>query len=164
LPRHDNYLWEQLACDELWASVIADGHHLPSALLRCLLRVKTPDRTILTCDASPLAGLPPGRYADWGQDFEVQPGGKIMVPGTTFLAGSGVFTDHCVSHAVAVGGVTLAQALDMAGARPRELLGLERRTLAVGMPADLVLLDGQRGETLTVVATVIAGRPVWRLQ
>ena len=29
LPRHENYLWEQLACDDLWASIITDGHHLP---------------------------------------------------------------------------------------------------------------------------------------
>src|SRR5205807_8371003 len=62
LPRHDNYLWEQLAADELWASIICDGHHLPPPVVRCLLRVKTPTRTILTCDAGSLAGLPPGRY------------------------------------------------------------------------------------------------------
>ncbi|MGH7171461.1 MAG: N-acetylglucosamine-6-phosphate deacetylase, partial [Gemmataceae bacterium] len=77
LPRHDNYLWEQLAADELWASVISDGHHLPSAVLRCVLRVKTPARTILTCDASSLAGLPPGRYRQWDQELEVLPTGRI---------------------------------------------------------------------------------------
>jgi N-acetylglucosamine-6-phosphate deacetylase len=27
LPRHDNYIWEQLAADDLWASIICDGHH-----------------------------------------------------------------------------------------------------------------------------------------
>src|SRR5262249_22819826 len=36
LPRHENYLWEQLACDDLWASVITDGHHLPAAIARCV--------------------------------------------------------------------------------------------------------------------------------
>jgi N-acetylglucosamine-6-phosphate deacetylase len=157
LPRHDNYVWEQLACDELWASVIADGHHLPPAILRCILRIKTPKRAILTCDASSLAGLRPGRYSEWGQDFEVLPTGRVVVSNTPYLAGSGVFTDTCVSHAVAVGGVSLADAVDMAGARPRELLGLEARPLAVGAPADLVLLDGMPDERMTVRATVIAG-------
>ncbi|HMF19541.1 MAG TPA: N-acetylglucosamine-6-phosphate deacetylase, partial [Gemmataceae bacterium] len=71
LPRHENYLWEQLAADDLWASIICDGHHLPPALVRCLVRVKTPARLILTCDASSLAGLPPGRYREWDQDFDV---------------------------------------------------------------------------------------------
>jgi N-acetylglucosamine-6-phosphate deacetylase len=160
LPRHDNYLWEQLACDELWASVIADGHHLPRAILRCILRVKTPARAILTCDASSLAGMPPGRYSEWGQELEVQPGGKVVVPGTPFLAGSGVFTDACVTHAASVGGISLADALDMAGARPRELLGLKAVPLAVGAPADLVLLDGGRDGPWHVAATLIAGRRI----
>src|SRR6516165_4492839 len=51
LPRHPNYIWEQLAADDLWASIICDGHHLPPSVIQCILRVKTPARTILTCDA-----------------------------------------------------------------------------------------------------------------
>src|SRR2546421_562426 len=47
LPRHDNYLWEQLADDELWASLICDSHHLPVAVVKCLLRGKTSARTVL---------------------------------------------------------------------------------------------------------------------
>jgi N-acetylglucosamine-6-phosphate deacetylase len=145
LPRHDNYLWEQLAADALWASVICDGHHLPPAVARCIVRVKTPARTILTCDASPLAGLPPGTYREWGQAFEVLPGGKIVVPGTSYLAGSGVFTDACVGTAVRFAGVSLAEAVDMASARPRELLGLPPRKLEAGAVADLVLFDWEPG-------------------
>ena len=124
LPRHDNPIWEQLADDDLWASVICDGWHLTPAVARCILRVKTPARAVLTCDASSLAGLPPGVYREWDQQFEVLPGGKVVVPGTSYLAGSGVFTDACVGWAVRHAGVGLRDAVDMAGARPRELLGL----------------------------------------
>src|SRR5262249_38473182 len=99
-PRHDNYIWEQLAVDALWASIICDGHHLPATVVRCIVRVKTPGRTILTCDAGSLAGLPPGRYREWDQEFEVRPEGKIVVPGTSYLAGSWAFTDVCVANAV----------------------------------------------------------------
>ena len=159
LPRHDNYLWEQLATDELWASLICDGHHLPVALVRCLLRVKTPARTILTCDASSLAGLPLGRYVEWGQDFEVQPGGKVVVPGTAYLAGSGVFTDACLAFLLRHTEVTLADALDMAGARPRELLGLAPRRLEPGLPADLVLFEYAPKDFFRVVATIVGGSP-----
>jgi N-acetylglucosamine-6-phosphate deacetylase len=141
LPRHDNYIWEQLAADELWASLIPDGHHLPPALLKCIVRVKTPARSIITCDASSLAGLPPGRYAQWGAELEVLPGDKIVVPGTPFLAGSGVFTDACVAKIVSTAGVSLADAIDMASARPRELLGLPRHELKVGDPARLMFFD-----------------------
>lgn len=161
LPRHPNYLWEQLAADELWASIICDGHHLPPAVVRCILRVKTPARTVLTCDASSLAGLPPGRYREWDQEFEVLPEGKVVVPGTGFLAGSWAFTDLCVANAVRFAGVTLAQAVDMAGARPRELLGLPRPEILPGATAELVLFDWSDDEPLRVVATVTGSQLTW---
>ena len=145
LPRHDNYIWEQLAADDLWASLICDGHHLPPALIKTFLRMKTPARTILTCDAGSLAGLPPGRYGDWGGEFEVLPEGKIVVPGTPFLAGSWAFTDRCVGHILNVADISLQEAVDMAGARPRELLGLPPNRIAVGEPAELVLFDWEPG-------------------
>jgi N-acetylglucosamine-6-phosphate deacetylase len=154
LPRHDNYLWEQLAEDALWASLISDGHHLPLPVLRCLLRVKTPARTVLTCDASSLAGLPPGRYSEWGQEFEVRPEGKVIVAGTPYLAGSAVFTDTCVAVATRWAGASLRDAVDMAGARPRELLGLPPRRLEVGDPAEVVLFDHEPGNEFCVRATL----------
>jgi N-acetylglucosamine-6-phosphate deacetylase len=158
LPRHDNYLWEQLAADELWASIICDGHHLPPAVVRCLLRVKTPARTILTCDASSLAGCPPGRYREWDQEFEVLPQGKVVVPGTSYLAGSWAFTDRCIGNAIRFANVSLAEAVDMAGARPRQLLGLPPRRLQAGDPADLVLFDWEPDGDFKVVATLLAGQ------
>jgi N-acetylglucosamine-6-phosphate deacetylase len=156
LPRHDNYIWEQLAADELWASLICDGFHLPPAVIKCLIRVKGPSRTILTCDASSLAGLPPGRYREWEQDFEVLPTGKVVVSGTSYLAGSGVFTDVCVGQVIRCAGVSLAEAVDMAGARPRQLLGLPERTLAPGQPADLILFDWEEGGPLRIQQTILA--------
>ena len=150
LPRHDNPIWEQLAADELWASVICDGWHLTPAVARCILRVKTPARTVLTCDASSLAGLPPGRYAEWGGEFEVLPGDKVVIPGTTYLAGSGVFTDACLGWATRNAGVSLRDAVDMASVRPRELLGLPDAL------TDLMLFDYEAGGEFRVKATVSA--------
>src|SRR5205807_8249216 len=119
--------------------------------------VKTPARAILTCDASSLAGVPPGRYTEWGQELEVLPSGRIVVAGTPYLAGSWAFTDLCVGHAIEHGGVSLADAVGMAGARPRELLRLEPRTLDVGAPADLVLFDWSPGSPFRVRATFVGG-------
>lgn len=58
-PRHENYFWEQLGCDSLSASIITDGHHLPEALIKTIVRVKPFEKQIITCDASGLAGMPP---------------------------------------------------------------------------------------------------------
>ena len=150
LPRHPNYIWEQLAADELWASVIADGHHLPAAVVKCITRVKTPERLLLTCDAGSLAGLPPGRYRDWGTELEVLPGGKIVVPGTPYLAGSGCFTDLCVGNMTRMAGVSLKEAVEMAAVRPRELLGLPVPRIESGEVADLALFDWEPGAELVV--------------
>jgi N-acetylglucosamine-6-phosphate deacetylase len=154
LPRHENYFLEQLAADALWASIICDGHHLPPSLVRCIVRVKSTARLILTCDASPMAGLPAGRYRDWDQDFEVLAGGKIIVPGTPFLAGSGAFTDTCLGNVMRFAEVSLADAIDMASARPRELLGLRRCLLEAGHPAELMLFDWQPGGDVQVRGTI----------
>jgi N-acetylglucosamine-6-phosphate deacetylase len=112
---------------------------------------------VLTCDASSLAGLPPGRYDEWGQQFEVLVEGKVVVPGTPFLAGSAVFTDTCIGVVVRDAAVSLRQAIDMSGALPRSLLGLDPRPLAIGSPADLVLFDWQPGGAMHVTGTVISG-------
>jgi N-acetylglucosamine-6-phosphate deacetylase len=137
--RHLNPVWPQLAEPRLWASVIADGHHLPAEVLRCVARLK-PDGLILVSDASPLAGLPPGRYPLWGTDCEVTADGRVGVAGTPYLAGAGAFLGTCVGRAVRLG-LTVAEAVAAASVRPRELLGLPVPTLEVGRPADFVLFD-----------------------
>jgi N-acetylglucosamine-6-phosphate deacetylase len=154
LPRHDNYIWEQLACDDLWASIITEGHHLPAALVKCICRVKGLSRLLITSDASSLAGQPPGKYRAWGTDLEVLPSGKVVVSGTPFLAGSGHFTDVCVANVIRTAGVSLAEAIDLASAQPRRLLGLPVTKLEAGQPADLMLFDWEPGGDLTVRTVV----------
>jgi N-acetylglucosamine-6-phosphate deacetylase len=155
LPRHENYLWEQLADDRLWASMIADGHHLPASVMRCILRVKTPARLILTCDASPLAGSPPGMYRQWDDDFEVLPIGKIVVAGTPYLGGSWAFTDLCVGNLLRLGETSLADAIDLASNRPRELLGLAPRRIEIGEPAELILFDCGAARDFRLKGTIV---------
>ncbi|MDA1192623.1 MAG: N-acetylglucosamine-6-phosphate deacetylase, partial [Candidatus Poribacteria bacterium] len=72
IQRHPNYIWEQLGDDRLWASLIADTHHLPPRTLKSMVRGKTLDRTIFTSDAVWVAGLPAGQYGGFdGKGLEV---------------------------------------------------------------------------------------------
>src|SRR5699024_8216363 len=71
LPRHENYLWSQLAEDNLNASVIADGHHIPFDLLKIFNRVKK-SKMFLVSDSVALAGKSPGIY-------ETFIGGKVTL-------------------------------------------------------------------------------------
>ncbi|PYQ93008.1 MAG: hypothetical protein DMF97_20755 [Acidobacteria bacterium] len=56
LPRHPNVIWELLAADAVCVSLIVDGHHLPPATVKAMVRAKSPGRTILVTDAMAAAG------------------------------------------------------------------------------------------------------------
>src|SRR5690606_39101416 len=64
LPRHPNYIWEQLADDRLSAGLIADGHHLPLSTLKAMLRAKG-DKTFVVSDCISFAGMPSGEYTSY---------------------------------------------------------------------------------------------------
>lgn len=158
LPRHENILWEQLAADSLSTSIIPDGHHLPWNLVQCIQRCKTLDRLIITCDASPLAGLPPGRYSPWGSEVEITSEGKIVLSSQGVLAGSWDFTSACVEKMMENMGLTYAQVHPLACDQPRRLLGLPMPTLEVGQRADLVLLKRDDLGVLRHTTIIIGGK------
>ena len=79
LPRHPNYIWEQLAQDQLWATVIADGFHLPDSFLKVVFRMK-PETSILISDCTQFAGLPPGNYKSHiGGDVTLNSEGRLCM-------------------------------------------------------------------------------------
>lgn len=160
IRRHPNYIWDQLGEDRLHASLIADGHHLPASVLRSMIRAKGWRKVILTCDASGLAGLPPGEYDYAGRRFEVLSDGPIVMAGQRqYLAGSGQLTDVCVANAAALGGVTRPQACDMAAAHPARLLGFEEVALQPGSRGDLILFhQGGPGARLDIQRTLADGQ------
>jgi N-acetylglucosamine-6-phosphate deacetylase len=134
LDRHPNPIWDQAAEDGLWASLIADGHHLGPSLLKSLVRAKTPEKIILVSDASPLAGLAPGRYGEW----EVDPSGKIVVAGTPYLAGSNQGIAVGIENLIGMAGLTIEQAIATATTHPARLLGYPEPTIEVGQSANLI--------------------------
>jgi N-acetylglucosamine-6-phosphate deacetylase len=140
LPRHPNYLWDQLADDNLWASIIADGWHLPTSVLKCVLRCKSISQTILTCDVSGFGGCPPGTYAEGDVDVEVLDDGRIVVAGQRqFLAGSGAITGDCVVHMISTCGLSLHDAIRMATVNPAVLFDEPPPELEIGAVATLSL-------------------------
>ncbi len=122
LPRHPNPIWEQAAIDTLSASFIADGHHIDPSTLKVLVRAKTPRRTILVSDASPLAGLPPGTYGPWA----VHPSGKIIVAGTPYLAGSNQGLEVGLNNLILATGLGFPEAFATVTTNPARLLGQPR--------------------------------------
>lgn len=143
LPRHDNYIWAQLAEPSLTAGLIADGHHLPWFTFRSICAAKGMDRVLLVSDAAALAGADPGTYTSpIGGEVTVGADGRLSITGTSFLAGGGASLLQCVDWASRYGGIELAEALASATERPAAFARLQDRgRLVVGRRADLLEID-----------------------
>ncbi|MCZ6633624.1 MAG: amidohydrolase family protein [bacterium] len=168
LPRHPNYIWEQLAADGLWAGMIPDGFHLPEPVLKCFYRAKGKDRICLVSDVASIAGLAPGVYGKEGGlgKSELHANGKISLAGTPYLAGASLFLDSGIANVVRFTDASLADAMDMVTCNPARLLGIDDRigTVEAGKEASLTLFRWEEGqEKLDIVATVVRGEVVYRM-
>ncbi len=162
LPRHPNYLWEQLAQDGLAASLIADGFHLPDAVLKVAMKVKG-DQAMLVSDSVSLAGMPPGPYRTHiGDQVVLTADGKLHLDGQPkVLAGSAQPLLWGVQHLLRRNLCALPQAWDMASAGPGRFMGLPQGAgLQPGAPADLVVFTWN-GSELRVLQTYKAGNLVF---
>jgi N-acetylglucosamine-6-phosphate deacetylase len=164
IDRHPNYIWEQLANDDLWASFIVDGHHLPPSVVKCFLRSKGVARSILVTDAIAAAARPAGKYRLGAVEVEVTPARRVNLPGTPYLAGSVLEMPEAIAKTVQYSDATLDDALRMASANPAELLGVgsEFGSIEIGRRADLILFRwDDENATLDVAATVVNGETVY---
>lgn len=158
LPRHPNYIWDQLADDRLMASIIADGFHLPDSVLKCVLATKGTDNVMLTCDASGLAGCDPGEYDINGVGVSVAADKRIsMLESSELLAGSGASTLDCVRYLAKSGMASLADTIDMAGQTAARALGVSAYSLTRGQRADLIVFQSSAEEPISIVVTMAAG-------
>lgn len=165
LPRHPNYLWDQLAHDSLMASIIVDGHHLPPNVVKSFFRIKGSRRIVLVSDTLSVAGSPPGVYKFMGLDVEVREDATIRSVGSPYLAGSNLKLADAIGNIVKFADATFSEAVCMATVNPARLLGLqeERGTLAVGKRADIALFR-QEDNAWRLEATLKAGKPVYEAQ
>jgi N-acetylglucosamine-6-phosphate deacetylase len=131
LSRHQNPVWAGLANDDLSATIIADGHHLPPSVLKTILRTKGPGRCIVISDASPLAGLPPGEYWSMGAKVTLQEDGKIFNPANGYMAGSSATILACANHLVGLGLAGLNELSQMLFYNPLRLIGISPKQVRV---------------------------------
>ena len=166
LRRHPNYIWDQLADDRLTASLIADGHHLPPAVVKTFVRAKMPERCILVSDESGLAGLPPGEYDTNLCKLEILPDGRLVIAGQDqLLAGASLPIGVGVANVMRLAGVDLATAVHMASTWPAKLVGHQPGGLEPGDPADLVVFDlvgPVNAQQLSVRQTICAGEVIYQ--
>ena len=101
------------------------------------MKAKTVDRFIVTSDASPLAGMPPGKYQSFGGlGVVINETGLIYAEATKSLAGSHSTMLECMNHLAS---------LDLLSERDLWKVGFENPLRAIGQdPRKIETLNGPR--------------------
>ena len=132
--------------------IIADGVHLPEALLRFVYKFKGADRTALCTDAMRGAGMPDGESVLGslrnGRRVLIEEG-VAKLPDRSAFAGSVATTDRLVRTMV----------VRMMSLTPARILGLDARkgSLDEGKDADIVVFDSR----IHVVTTISEGHVLY---
>lgn len=123
IKRHPNILWEQLAENKLTSMIIVDGHHLPDAFIKVVLRAKK-DKVILVSDATCFAGKPPGVYDAFigGQVVLNEEKRLSLKSNPDLLAGAAKDLLECVETMIKHNLASVEEAWKMASERVRDLL------------------------------------------
>ena len=171
LPRHPNYIWDQLAEDRLTAAFIADGLHVPGAFLKAAFRAKGPKRRFVVTDVVWPAGSKPGRYRLMGRETELTADDRVIMVGKNAaertLAGSGLPIHKAVANLVRLAGLNLAEAVSMVtvdAARAGKIKGRDAG-LVTGQRGDVVEFSfNPQGPVIEIERTYVGGTLVYSRQ
>ena len=164
IVRHPNYIWEQMADDRLAASFIVDGIHLGAAFIKCALRAKGVDRSVLVTDAVMPAGCAPGDFMLGEVPVTLHADESVTLRDGSKLAGSAVKMDRAIALTVQLGGVNLRDAVTMATINAARVgrIGGRIRGLQPGDRADLVEFEhDEAAARLRVERTWLSGQLVY---
>lgn len=145
-------LESSLASTGLTAEVIADGKHLPPALLEIARRCLE-ERLIVVSDATAGAGMPEGyRYALGEVVCEVRDGVGVVV-GADAFGGSTTTLEAMLGYLHSELEWPIAELFAMGSTRPARIAGLGGRKgrIAAGYDADLVIVEEDLSPWVTVV-------------
>lgn len=126
LPRHPNILWDQLALGQQYASLIADGFHVPDSFLKVVLKVKG-EKAFLVSDATKFCGMPPGEYKTHiGDKVILSPNGKLSLKNSNgLLAGASKTILEGVAYLIEKKLADLSMAWKMASVIPASYIGID---------------------------------------
>lgn len=126
LPRHPNILWDQLAQEDLFASLIADGFHLDQSFLKAVLKIKG-EKAFLISDSTKFCGMAPGKYHSLiGEEIILEKNGRLsMKHGNGLLAGSAKSLIDGLEYLLRESILDLPEAWKMVSLIPLSFIGLK---------------------------------------
>ncbi len=148
--------------DDMTVEIIADGVHLPPALLKLVYKIKGPDKIALITDAMRAAGMPPGEsiLGDLKNGLRVIVEDNVAkLPDRSAFAGSVATTIQLVKNMIQLADVPVKDAVKMMTATPAKIMGVadKKGSIEVGKDADMVLFD----KDINLHTTIIGGRIVY---
>ena len=136
--------------DAVWVELIADTLHVDPDVWPLIWSLKPAERVLLVSDAIALAGSSRDRGTLGELEVRVDGDRATLIDGGN-LAGSTTALDVELRNVVR-SGVPLSQAVAAAATNPAELLGMtDRGRLAIGLRADIVVLDADSFEVRRVM-------------
>lgn len=143
---------------ELSVEIIGDGKHLHPVMIQIVAKCKGNGQLCVISDCMAGTGLPDGSPTSICGVPAIVRGGVGILADMSAWAGSATALDQDLRNVVNLAGIPLDQALDFFTCVPARILGLANKgSIALGMDADLILLDRE----LQVTRTVIAGKMIY---
>lgn len=141
--------------DEMSVELIADGIHVPPAILRLVHKIKGAERICLVTDAMACTGGDTDKVFDERVIIE---DGVCKLADRSALAGSIATMDRLIRTMVQKAEIPLAEAVRMTSETPARIMGIYDRkgSLAVGKDADMVMMD----DSLTIQGVWSMGQQV----
>ncbi len=148
--------------DDMDVEIIADGKHLPAALLKLIYKIKGPKHIALITDAMRGAGMPSGDSILGG----IKNGIRVILedevakmPDRTSFAGSVATFDFLLRNMIKLAEVPILEGVRMASETPARIMKIHDRkgSIEVGKDADLVIFD----DDINILKTIIGGKVVY---
>src|SRR5665213_2490603 len=145
--------------DEIDVEIIADGVHLPAALLQLIYKVKGVDRIALITDAMRAAGIGPGKSILGSKKNGLKvivEDGVAKLPDRSSFAGSVATTDRLVRTMINVAKIPLIEAVRMMTLTPPRIMKVNKYkgSVAIGKDADIVIFD----ENINIQSAIVGGK------
>jgi N-acetylglucosamine-6-phosphate deacetylase len=150
--------------EDMTVEIIADGRHLPPALLKLVYKIKGPEKIALITDAMRAAGMPPGEsiLGDRRNGLKVIVEDNVAkLPDRSAFAGSVATTIQLVKNMITLADVPVIDAVKMMTATPAKIMGADQTkgSIVAGKDADLVIFDDE----INLDKTIIGGKIVYSI-
>ncbi|MDR1724215.1 MAG: N-acetylglucosamine-6-phosphate deacetylase [Tannerella sp.] len=156
--KHEGTIEAVYLTDSLTVELVADGIHVPPAILKMVYKYIGAERIALVTDAM-MAAAYDGEASMYGGRVILENGVCILADHSA-ISGSIATVSRAIRTMTHLAGVPLPDAVRMASETPARILGISDRkgTLAKGKDADIIIFD----DNICIKTTIIEGSVVYR--